>query len=90
MAWLNSAMPWLPSARGRGIATAVVRELVARARAAHVDLVVAYTLPATSPSTSVLRRCGFVQAAEVVDPDDGLVWRWELPLGHRDLTVSRD
>lgn len=69
-----------PERQGRGIATTIVRELVARARAAHVGLVVAHTLPATSPSTSVLQHCGFVRAAEVVDPDDGVVWRWELPL----------
>ncbi|HEV2068935.1 MAG TPA: hypothetical protein VGR26_03985 [Acidimicrobiales bacterium] len=33
-----------------------------------------------SPSTSVLVRCGFANVAEVLDPDDGPVWRWELSL----------
>ncbi|MGH9243932.1 MAG: GNAT family N-acetyltransferase [Acidimicrobiales bacterium] len=69
-----------PERQGRGIATAVVRELVARARAAKVQRVVAHTLPETSASTAVLRRCGFVPVDELIDPDDGPVWRWELSL----------
>ncbi len=69
-----------PARQGRGIATAVVLELVARARAAGLLTVVAHTLAETSPSTSVLERCGFTKVADLVDPDDGAVWRWELPL----------
>ncbi len=69
-----------PSRRGRGIATAVVRELLARARAARLRTVVAHTLAEPSPSTSVLVRCGFANVAEVLDADDGPIWRWELSL----------
>ena len=69
-----------PERQRRGIATRAVRELVSRARAAKVRLVVAHTLPETSASTTVLTRCGFVQTSETVDPDVGVVWRWELPL----------
>ena len=69
-----------PERRRRGIATAVVRELVARARAAGLRLVIAHTLPQRSASTTVLDRCGFAHVGELVDPDDGVVWRWELPL----------
>ena len=69
-----------PERQGRGIATGVVRELVARARAAKVRVVVAHTRPEASASTTVLTRCGFAQTSESVDPDDGVVWRWELPL----------
>jgi ribosomal-protein-alanine N-acetyltransferase len=69
-----------PERRGRGIATAVVRELLARARAARVRLVVAHTLPEASASTTVLQRNGFAYAGDSVDPDEGVVWRWELPL----------
>lgn len=68
-----------PSRRGRGIATAV-RELVARASVAGLRTVVAHTLAEPSPSTSVLARCGFAKVAEVVDPNDGPIWRWELSL----------
>ena len=69
-----------PSRQGRGIATAVVQQLLARARAASVELVVAHTLPAESASTAVLRRCGFVRVGAAEDPDEGVVWCWELPL----------
>lgn len=67
-----------PARRNRGIATAVVTELLRRARAASVRLVVAHTLAEESASTTVLRRYGFTKAAEIADPDDGPMWRWEL------------
>ncbi|MDQ3896816.1 MAG: GNAT family N-acetyltransferase, partial [Actinomycetota bacterium] len=70
-----------PARRGRGIATTVVRELLARARDAGLRTVIAHTQPQPSPSTSVLARCGFRKVDEVVDPDDGPVWRWEISLG---------
>jgi hypothetical protein len=28
----------------------------------------------------VLHRCGFARVGDVLDPDDGLVWRFELAL----------
>lgn len=67
-----------PQRQGRGIATAAVGQLVARARAARLAVVVAHTRPETSASTTVLRRCGFRRAGEVVDPEEGVTWRWEL------------
>ena len=72
-----------PERQGKGIATAVVGELVTRARAAGVNRVIAHTLPEMSPSTTVLSRCGFIHMGDVADPDggvDGVVWRWELRL----------
>jgi [ribosomal protein S5]-alanine N-acetyltransferase len=36
--------------------------------------------PQDNPSTGVLRRLGFTWARELVDPDDGPLWRWELAL----------
>ncbi|MDQ3708331.1 MAG: GNAT family N-acetyltransferase [Actinomycetota bacterium] len=69
-----------PARQGRGIATAVVRVLVARARAAGLRKVIAHTLAETSPSTSVLLRCGFVKVDELVDVEDGPIWRWEISL----------
>ena len=69
-----------PARQGRGVATAVVRELVRRARVAGLHMVFAHTLAAESASTSVLARCGFARAAELTDPDEGPVWRWELRL----------
>ncbi len=69
-----------PSRQGRGIATAVVRQLVGRARIAGVRLVTAHTLDEPNASTSVLERCGFTLTAEVPDAELGTIWRWELPL----------
>jgi hypothetical protein len=42
-------------------------------------MVFAHTLVAESASASVLARCGFARVAEPIDPDEGPVWRWELP-----------
>jgi [ribosomal protein S5]-alanine N-acetyltransferase len=69
-----------PARRGRGVATAVVGELVTRARAGGLRMVFAHTLAAQSASTSVVARCGFAKVAELIDPDKGPVWRWELRL----------
>ena len=68
------------SARGRGVATAIAQELVSIAREHGVARVVAHTLRETSPSTQVLEANGFTGPAEVIDPEDGLVWRWDLAL----------
>jgi [ribosomal protein S5]-alanine N-acetyltransferase len=32
---------------------------------------------ATNDSTGVLSKCGFKAVGEVVDPADGVIWRWE-------------
>jgi ribosomal-protein-alanine N-acetyltransferase len=69
-----------PSRQGRGIATQVVRVLVARAAAADVITVSAHSLANDNPSTSVLRRCGFARTAVLEDPVQSQIWRWELRL----------
>jgi ribosomal-protein-alanine N-acetyltransferase len=70
-----------PSFRGKGLGTAAARALIAKARAtATVTTVIANTLAQDNPSTRVLRRLGFAKTRELVDPDDGPIWRWELPL----------
>jgi len=66
-----------PSRQRRGIATAAVRELVERARQADLRVVFAHTLAEENASTKVLTRCGFTRTAELTDPDEGRVWRWE-------------
>ena len=68
------------SRQRRGIATAVVRELVERARQADLRIVFAHILAEENASTKVLTRCGFTRTAELTDPDEGRVWRWELML----------
>ncbi len=76
-----------PDRQGRGVATAAVRQLVARAEAAGLRLVLAHTLPHESASTSVLRRCGFVRAVPP-DPDPEAAWRWELRLAAQPSPTS--
>jgi ribosomal-protein-alanine N-acetyltransferase len=68
-----------PEYHGRGYATEVARGLVAFAFASGlVRLVCAHTRPEENASTHVLTKCGFEWIGEVTDPEDGLVWRWEL------------
>jgi RimJ/RimL family protein N-acetyltransferase len=69
-----------PERQGRGIATAVVSELVTRARSADVRVVTAHTLAVEGPSTAVLRKNGFRNTAQIDDPEEGSIWRWELDL----------
>lgn len=69
-----------PSRQRREIATAVVRELVERARRAGLRAVTAHTLAEENAAAKVLQRCGFTRTAELIDPDDGPVWRWELQI----------
>jgi [ribosomal protein S5]-alanine N-acetyltransferase len=63
--------------RGRGFAKEAASALVDYARTAGARIVRAHTLPARGASTSVLAACRFEFVGEVIDPEDGLVWRWE-------------
>ncbi|MEG3143577.1 GNAT family N-acetyltransferase [Sphingomonas sp. RT2P30] len=65
-----------PRYEGHGYATRTIAALVAHAWR-EVALVVAHTLPLPNASNAVLARHGFSHVGEVLDPEDGLVWRWE-------------
>ena len=66
--------------QGRGFATEAAAALVTFALGDdRVRVVRAHTLPEENASTHVLLKNGFRKVGEVVDPEDGLVWRWELP-----------
>lgn len=68
----------VPGFEGRGYATEATLALVDYAfGSGSVQRVRAHTLPTSGASTRVLTKCGFQRTGEVVDPDDGLVWRWE-------------
>src|SRR6185436_5894944 len=70
-----------PDQQGKGYATEAADALVLFAFAEPlVRLVCAHTSEAANASTRVLARCGFKAAGEVIDPEDGLVWRWERRL----------
>ena len=64
-----------PAFEGRGHAIRTIAALVAIAEAAGA-VPIAHTLPEENPSNKALRRNGFIHAGEVMDPEDGLVWRW--------------
>jgi RimJ/RimL family protein N-acetyltransferase len=70
-----------PAYQGRGYATEAALGLIEYAReSGRVSLVCAHTLPTNDPSKRVLEKCGFKLLGEVMDPEDGLVLRWELQL----------
>ena len=64
--------------RGKGYATEAANAMTAYAfssglvRKAH-----AHTKPESDASKRVLSKCGFRNMGEVIDPEDGLVPRWE-------------
>jgi [ribosomal protein S5]-alanine N-acetyltransferase len=69
--------------RQQGFATEIAKALIENAfRHPDVDTVVAHTLPEENESVHVLQKCGFRFSGEIVDPDDGLVWRWERNRPH--------
>ena len=69
-----------PEHQGNGFATEVAEALSQFALGCdNVSTVRAHTLPESNASTRVLTKCGFRKTGEVIDPEDGLVWRWELP-----------
>ena len=70
-----------PDHQGRGYATEAAGALVAYAfNSGQVRVVRAHTLAEANASARVLSKCGFQCVGEVVDPEDGPVWRWEKGL----------
>ena len=68
----------VPGYQGRGYATEAAAALFDFALdSGRVRLVRAHTSPTPNASTRVLAKCGFERTGEVVDPEDGPVWRWE-------------
>lgn len=79
----------VPSFERRGYATEAARALVDYALGTgEVHRVIAHTLPTANASTGVLERCGFEWTHDVVDPEDGPIWRWELVRPPRNPTAS--
>lgn len=67
-----------PDHQGKGYATEGVQALVAWALSSgQVRVVWAHTFAEANASARVLTKCGFVKLGEVMDPEDGRVWRWE-------------
>lgn len=72
-----------PAYRGKGYATEAASTLINNAiNIAGVNAVWAHTLPEFNASTKVLQKCGMEMVEEIIDPDDGKVWRWQFRKGH--------
>lgn len=68
-----------PEYRNRGLATEMAKGLIENAlKDKRVSHIIAHTLGTENPSTKVLLKCGFVKTEEFNDPDEGLIWKWEL------------
>jgi len=65
-----------PAYQGRGLATQAARVLTDEALAQGASRVSAFTAPDNTASCRLLQRIGYVRDGEMIDPDDGLVWRW--------------
>ena len=71
-----------PQHQGKGYATEAATALVTYAfNSGQVSVVRAHSLPEPNASTRVLTKCGFQRVGEVIDPEDGLVWRWARQKG---------
>jgi RimJ/RimL family protein N-acetyltransferase len=69
-----------PEHQGKGYATEAAQGLTQYAFAQPtVRIVRAHTLPERNASARVLTKCGFRLLGDVIDPEDGRVWRWERP-----------
>jgi RimJ/RimL family protein N-acetyltransferase len=72
----------LPEHQGKGYATAAARAMVEHAfGSGEVSRVIAHTLPQGAASQRVLGKAGFRHTGEILDPEDGLVWRFEISRG---------
>ena len=68
----------LPDYEGRGYGTEAAEGLLAFIRTSdRVRTVRAHTLPERNASCRILEKTGFELIGEVIDPEDGVVWRWE-------------
>ncbi len=79
---VEAAYGIVPAWQGKGCATAALGRLIAFASGDdRVRLLRAHTLPENNASIRVLTKTGFTKLGEVVDPEDGRVWRWERSPG---------
>ena len=79
-----------PGFEGLGIASAMAAGLVERVSDGFgVRRLRAHTLPERNASTRILEKVGFRWLGEVIDPEDGPVWRWERdPIPNDSTSVS--
>ena len=68
-----------PEYRQKGYGTEIANGLLTHAfKDEHIRIVIAHTLPMENASTKILRKLSFNKVSEIEDPEDGLIWRWEI------------
>ena len=68
-----------PEFKGCGYATAMAAKLIALASGSPaVRRIIAHTMPERNASGRVLEKVGMRFDGEVIDPEDGRVWRWQM------------
>ena len=76
-----------PNYWNRGLATELANCLITHAFSNnYIKVIYAHTLANQNASTGVLSKCGFVKVEELIDPNDGKVWKWKLS---REIWFSR-
>jgi RimJ/RimL family protein N-acetyltransferase len=71
-----------PAFKGRGYASGMAAKLIALASASQsVRRIIAHTMPERTASGRVLEKVGMRFDGEVIDPEDGRVWRWQVAPG---------
>lgn len=76
---IEIAYSTFPPYEGHGFATQMAAELIRVAYgSSSVRRVIAHTLPERSASTRVLEKVGMRLCGPVEDPEDGIVWRWQV------------
>ena len=68
----------VPAHQGRGYAKEAAAALVDFALGAGARVIRAHTRLENGASARVLESCGLTYVGDVLDPEDGLVQRWEL------------
>lgn len=68
-----------PEYRNKGFATEMAKALIQHAFTQNqVNIIYAHTLPEENASTKVLLKCQFKMVKEIIDPDEGKIWKWQL------------
>lgn len=70
-----------PAYQGRGLATKMARLLIETHQAAAEAercRFIAHTLPDPNASSRILGKLGFVCLGDIIHPEDGRIWKWQL------------
>ena len=71
-----------PEFKGRGYASGMATKLIALAGTSPlVRRIIAHTMPERTASGRVLEKAGMRFDGEVIHPEDGRVWRWQMAPG---------